>query len=383
MKLGSWQGYLVTLLVAIFSVSPAIAVVSGGVAASPGAEEGDWWVPDWAELQGILRRKSEEIHRPIKGIYVPPGFAGDAGRLDGLIQLVLDTELNALVIDVKDDNGWITYRSELDAVHRYRAQQVRLGDLTELTERLRGLGIYSIARLVVFKDSRLAAARPDLAVAHVDGGAWRDQTGAAWMDPYSREVWQYNIDVAVEVARAGFDEIQFDYVRYPTDGHMSAVRYTWLDEDLTRAEVITGFLEDAQWALAAEGAYSSADVFGLVTTVTDDMRIGQNWEMVLKAVDYISPMIYPSHYGPNIYRIPVPNEAPYDTVWHAMRDAVRRTTPRDAVIRPWLQDFSMGYRYGPAEVQAQIEAVREHGLDTWLLWNPRGVYTREVLSGAG
>lgn len=346
------------------------------------ADASGWWVPGPAEIERTVERVSEKLGRTVRGIYVPIGVAGDSVRMDRLIDLVLTTELNAMVIDVKDDNGWVAYDSRLDSVNRYRTQQARLGELEDLAKRLDELGIYAIARLVVFKDSRLAAARPELAVQHRDGGPWRDRTGAAWLDPHSREVWQYCIDIAMEAAEAGFPEIQFDYVRFPTDGAVGAARYTLADADSSRADVITAFLQEAQWALAGVGAVSSADVFGLVTTVTDDMRIGQNWERISAVVDFMSPMVYPSHYGPNIYGLPVPNEAPYETVWHAMRDGLDRTTPRDAPIRPWLQDFSWGYRYGPAEVRAQIDAVYDWGVDSWLLWNAGGVYTREALLDA-
>ncbi|MFO8059492.1 MAG: putative glycoside hydrolase [Bacillota bacterium] len=336
-------------------------------------------MPGPAEIDRVVERVSQERGRTIRGLYVPVGVARDSARLDRLIDLVLATELNAMVIDLKDDNGWVAYDSALDSVNVYSTKQPRLGELEELAGRLDELGIYAIARLVVFKDSRLAAARPDLAVQHRDGGLWRDRTGTAWLDPHSREAWQYCIDIAVEVAEAGFPEVQFDYVRFPTDGAVSSARYTWADEGVSGADVITAFLEEAQWALAGVGAASSVDVFGLVTTVTDDMRIGQNWERLVEVVDYISPMVYPSHYGPNIYGLPVPNEAPYETVWHAMRDALERTTDRDAIIRPWLQDFSWGYRYGPAEVRGQIDAAYEWGIDSWLLWNAGGVYTRGAL----
>ena len=379
MRIRVREGFLLILPLVFslfFLTSLSIALPTSLYAA---ADVPGWWVPGSAEIERTVQRVSGELERTVKGIYVPIGVAGDSDRMDRLIDLVLATELNAMVIDVKDDNGWIAYRSGLDSVSLYRTQQARLGELQELATRLDELGIYAIARVVVFKDSRLVLARPELAVQHRDGGPWRDRTGAAWLDPYSREAWQYTIDISVEVAEAGFPEVQFDYVRFPTDGAVSAARYTWAEENTSRADVITAFLEEAQWALAGAGAFSSADVFGLVTTVADDMRIGQNWERVSAVVDYMSPMVYPSHYGPNIYGLPVPNEAPYETVWHAMEDGLERTTSRDALIRPWLQDFSWGHRYGPAEVRAQIDAVHDWGVDSWLLWNAGGVYTREAL----
>ncbi len=339
-------------------------------------------MPEAVEVRAAVERVETDRARIIRGFYLPSNFVADDSRMNYYFDLIEETELNAVVIDIKDDRGWITYDTDLDLPREYGAVNARLGDLEELADDLRERGIYAIGRLVVFKDDRLAGARPDLTISNAGAGPWRDSTGAHWVDPYNREVWDYNTSVGVEVIKKGFPEVQLDYVRFPTDGNVRAAEYPHSRDGITRSRLIADFIKDFHWRVFSAGGYSSIDIFGLVPTVRDDMQLGQKWEEVAEVTDYISPMVYPSHYGPNIYGLPVPNEAPYETVWHSMRDGLRRTEPGDAIMRPWLQDFSWGYRYGPEEVRAQIRASEEQGVDSWLLWNAGGVYTRGALKSA-
>ncbi len=362
----------------LLSLTAFFILISGQSARAVEKHEG-WWLPGQSEIQQRVEEMDQQFNHAVRGIYVPTSILRDSESREALFQLIRDTEINSLVIDVKDDNGWITYDSSLTAVKRYGTQDDRLGDLSELASELEDEGIYAIGRLVVFKDSRLPHARPELGIQRRQGGIWRDALGTGWVDPYNRETWDYNIDIAVEVIEAGFCEVQFDYVRFPTDGQMDSVVLPWEDKRFSQAQVIEGFLRKARWKTAAAGGWISADVFGLVPSVVDDMGMGQNWERIAGVVDYISPMIYPSHYGSNIYGLPVPEADPYSTVWHSLQDGVRRLDDSDGIIRPWLQDFSAAYTYGPAEVRASIEATYDVGLDSWMLWNAWGVYTREAL----
>lgn len=334
------------------------------------------------QVEAMLVRWHEGRLRDVKGIYVPSGPASQKEWFDQLVDLVEATELNAMVIDIKEAEGIVLYPSKMPQVVENKATGNYIKDLSATLADLRERGIYTIARIVTFKDSALARAHPEWAVRTSSGGVWRDRTGAAWMNPYKRDVWEYNLAIAKEAARLGFDEIQFDYVRFPSDGNVKDASYPDQDER-PKAKVIGEFLQYARRELAPLDVFVSADVFGLVPTVVDDMTIGQYWEELAPAVDYISPMAYPSHYGPGLFGLANPNAAPYETVRNTMEDAQARTGPLDAAIRPWLQDFSLGYPYGPEEVRAQIRAAEEMGARGWLLWNPSARYTREALRPAG
>lgn len=328
---------------------------------------------DLAAFEGLLALEKRSNPVEVRGIYVPAGAAGQKPWFENLVQLVETTELNAMVIDVKNDSGVATYNTGLRQLEAIGAEYRLIGDLPGMVAELNRRGIYTIARLVVFKDSVLATARPELAVRTMAGGVWRDRKGIAWANPYLREVWDYNLAVAEEAAAMGFREIQFDYVRFPSDGNTHDAVYAGA-EGRTPAEAIGAFLDYARRRLAAKGVFVSADVFGQVPSIQDDMGIGQHWESLVGNVDYLSPMAYPSHYAPRVYGLPDPDGAPYATVLGTLKDALARTREGEAMIRPWLQSFSLRHRYGPEEVRAQIRAVYDAGLKEWLLWNPGAVY---------
>lgn len=319
---------------------------------------------------------------PVRGLYIPAAVTGETAWFNDLIDLVRRTELNAVVIDFKDDVGYLVADTPFPEAEAAGALRTRFRRAAEILEALRDEGIYTIARVVTFKDDVLATARPELAVQRAGGVPWRDRKGSAWLNPYHPEAWEYNIQVAREAARLGFREIQFDYVRFPSDGPVAAAVYPGKDER-TPSQVIGEFLRAARAALEPYNVAVSADVFGQTPSIDGDMGIGQRWEDVAWGIDYISPMAYPSHYGPRVYGLPDPDAAPYETVLATLRDALeRRPHGEPAVIRPWLQDFSLRHRYGPAEVRAQIQAVYDAGLEQWLLWNPAARYTEAALEPA-
>lgn len=315
----------------------------------------------------------------VRGIYLTGYTAGRRERFEELVRLVDETELNAMVIDVKDDRGKITYRSDLAEVLAAGAVDEKIQDVDRLLRALRRKDIYPIARIVTFKDPAIVRTRPDLAARNTAGEIWRDRTGAAWLDPYNREAWEYNLAIAREAALKGFREIQFDYVRFPSDGSVRTIVYP-KNDGRQRADVIADFLAYARKELEPYRVFVSADIFGLITSVSDDQGIGQVLEKLAGGVDYLSPMVYPSHYALGTFGLADPDAAPYQTVFRSLADAVRRLgEDRKLILRPWLQDFSLRNSYGPGEVKSQIRAVEDLGLKEWLLWNPANYYSEDGL----
>ncbi|WP_245669641.1 putative glycoside hydrolase [Desulfuribacillus alkaliarsenatis] len=327
------------------------------------------------------------VPRKVRGIYLSGGSVGSEERLNKYINLARETEINSFVIDVKDDNGKMTYASEVPIVKEVEANKsVRIKDIRGLLYQLQREQIYPIARIVVFKDPYLPGVRQDLAIKRKDGQIWRDPGGVMWVDPHNKEVWEYSIEIAKEAAKYGFREIQFDYVRFPENGRLIDQQASFPNKNgRSKAEVIEEFLIYAREQLDPYNVFISADVFGLTTSVQDDMNIGQDWNKISSVVDYICPMIYPSHYGPGNYGLANPNAQPYQTVSRALKDAITKNRSLEeagkipAIVRPWLQDFTMGgVIYGPEEVVAQIKAGEELGIDEYIMWNAANRYNEKA-----
>lgn len=325
--------------------------------------------------------QESEVYNPkveVKGIYLTGWKAGQTKELEKLLKFADKTEINTMVIDIKDSTGRLTYRSALPMVEEIGANSARIADIDDLLKTLKKHDIYAIARVVAFEDPILAKNRPEWSIKTKSGKLWNTRNGLGWVDPYNREVWDYILDIAEEVAQKGFNEIQFDYVRFPSDGNLKNIVYP-SNNGQSRVETISSFLKYANKRLKPYGVYTSADVFGLVTSAVDDMLIGQILEDLAKDVDYISPMVYPSHYYSGSYGIANPNGSPYETVYRALVDAVRRLEKVEgfkAEIRPWLQDFTLGEpSYGAQEVQDQIKATYDAGLSQWILWDPANNYS--------
>lgn len=328
-----------------------------------------------------LRTFRDLSYIPVRGIYVTNWIAGINPTMDALISLVDRTELNAMVIDVKDATGAIGYEPEVPLALEERLWEGRIRDLDGMMDLLREHQIIPIARIVCFQDPMLAAARPDLAVGDVNGGTWKDNQGMAYTNPYKREVWKYLVDLAEDAAKRGFREIQFDYVRFPTDGPIANAVFP--GENGPHEDAIADFLYYARERLEPLGVWLSADVFGHALDHKGDASIGQQLEKVAKNVDIICPMIYPSHYESGSYGISNPDRNPFDVVTFATKDATRRLEGTGAVYRPWLQDFNMPSTYSVTEVKAQIKAVEEQGYTEWLLWDPRLQYQEGALRAEG
>ncbi len=343
------------------------------------------------EAQADEQEEPEEetvVKEPVKvkGIYVTGPVAG-IEKMDELIALVEETELNTMVIDIKNDEGAVTYKMQSDMVLEIESGVRYIRDIDELVEKLHEKDIYLIARIVAFKDPYLAEKKPELSLKTKSGEIFRDKNKEAWVNPYKKEVWDYLMEIGTQAAEAGFDEIQFDYIRFSTDVNADDIDYGEEAETKTKEEVITEFTEYAYETLHPLGVVVSADVFGTIIDNESDREIvGQNYRDMAAHLDYICPMVYPSHYSNGVYDIEVPDKAPYDTVYQAMNISKEKleTDEQIAGVRVWLQDFTASWlkdyiSYGAEEVRAQIQAVYDAGYEEWILWNAKMNYTKEAL----
>ncbi|HEX6940408.1 MAG TPA: putative glycoside hydrolase [Longimicrobiales bacterium] len=324
----------------------------------------------------------------VRGLYVNAWAAGSRRKMAKLIALADSTEINSFVIDVKDATGYVSYPTGVALARQIGADRdTRIRDIRGLLAELRAHGIYPIARIVVFKDPLLAKRKPEWAIQKDSGGIWVDHNGELWVDSFNREVWDYAIALAREAVLLGFSEVQWDYVRFPDvpQRFMRTAVYP-ARAGRTREDAIREFLRYSRDRLSDLGVLITADVFGLTVSANTDMGIGQRWEKMVDVTDVLLPMVYPSHFAKGSYGIPVPNADPYQTVKTAMDFAVARSAgvAGAAAIRPWLQDFTLGWPdYGAAEVRAQIKATYDAGIDEWVLWNPASDYTAAALAPEG
>lgn len=305
-----------------------------------------------------------------------------SSRFDDLLKLLDETELNALVIDYKDDVGWLITKSATAARLVPAAnEKAKYNDISDLVKKLKAKNIYLIARIVTFKDPMFAKAHPEKAIMNRGTGkVFQSEDGLSWASPHDRDFRDYNLGIAKEAATAGFNEVQFDYIRFPDVPRTMDLDYR-NPGGISKAQAIQSFLLEARRELAPLKVYVAADVFGLVTVTKDDMRIGQFWEAVSNAVDYICPMIYPSHYANNSYGLAVPDQFPYELIDRSLRDALKRNRAMEtpAQIRPWLQSFTASWvkghiTYTPAQIKAQIKAAANNGVRSYLMWHPSGKY---------
>lgn len=379
-----------------------------------------------AQEETVTEPFAEKVR--VKGIYVTGAMAGTS-NMDNLIALVDRTELNTMVIDVKNDEGRVVYDMDSAFVREIGAVKEYVSDMPGLIRKCKEHGIYLIARIVAFKDPFLAENRQDLALTDKDGNIFRDKSGLAWVNPYKREVWDYLLEIARQAASVGFDEIQFDYIRFSTDAGMSKVDFGEEALEQDKEDVITEFTIYAAQELHDMGVPLSADVYGvIIDSKLDASIVGQNYYEMAKHLDYISPMVYPSHYGPGNLGLAVPDAQPYETIFRSMKtsrkvlagmgrevedmqvsgndvsgnsisgnsisensasgNSMDAADPKDLVpnqeiradVRPWLQDFTATWvkghiRYGPEEIRAQIQAVYDAGYEEWILWNASNRYT--------
>lgn len=352
--------------------------------------------PDY--LSALLGRDPVGIRLPppppgeppavVRGIYLNRWVFGRQKFYD-LIRLADTTEINAFVIDVKDATGELTYPSAVPAavqIGANRAPSVR--DPRDRLAVLRQRGIHAIARIVVARDPLLARGKADWAIHDTKGGLWIDGLGEPWVDAFNDSVWIYSAQLAEEAVLMGFDEVQFDYIRFPDEppARLSRTVYPARSDGESKRAAVRRNVRLLRERVAALGVPFTLDIFGLTSSAKGDLGIGQVWEDLAGEADVVLPMVYPSHYRRGSYGIAHPNASPYETVRAALRDAIARSDamPRSAKIRPYLQSFSIfRVRYGAAEVRAQIEATERLGLTDWVLWNSSGNYPPTALRSAG
>lgn len=323
----------------------------------------------------------------VRGIYVNAWAAGTRSRMDQLIEIARETEVNSFVIDIKDATGYLSHRTSVPKALEIGADgERRIRDLPALLDRLEEEGIYPIARIVVVKDPILIASHPEYAIQDTAGGVWIDSKEIIWVNPFAEEVWEYNVAIAREVAEMGFPEIQWDYIRFPDAPADDMARAVFNGAgDRSRTDAIRGFFQHAQAGLEDLPVRSTADVFGVTTSYRRDIGLGQLWETFIDVVDVALPMVYPSHYFPHSFGYAEPNAYPYEIVKAALLDARERSAAVEGagITRAWLQDFSLGLPiYGGPEVRAQIQAVYDAGLHEWILWNPSTRYSISALEPA-
>lgn len=343
---------------------------------------------DTSFADGWISFSEREDRIKVRGIYITGPMAGSAG-MENLIDLVDNTELNAVVIDVKNDEGNITYQMDLQAAQEMGACINYISDMEGLMAELKEHNIYTIARIVCFKDPYLAEHNPQLALKKADGSNLTDAYGLTWVNPYKEEVWEYLTDVALAAADMGFDEIQYDYVRFPIGNEAEKADYGVDIQSYPREQAIMNFLDYAAERLHEKGIPVTADVFGtIIGSAVDVEQVGQDYVGLGSTVDVLCPMIYPSHYGKGVFGFDVPDAYPYETVYAALvasKNELAGIADDDrAVVRPWLQAFTATWvsghiSYGGDEIREQIQAVYDAGYEEWILWNASNRYTDEGL----
>ena len=319
----------------------------------------------------------------LKSVYISSWVAGSAKFRDKVIKLIDDTELNAIVIDVKDSTGRVSFEMADPNLQKFGSIEKRIANVRELTDMLHKKHIYIIGRVAVFQDPYMTNKMPSWAVTKKsDGSVWKDHKGLSFLDPAKKEVADYVSMVAKDAYDEGFDEINFDYIRYPSDGDMKDINYHLKDGE-TRADNIEKFFKNLSTSMKADKNIPiSADLFGLTTEATDDMGIGQVWEKALPYFDYLCPMVYPSHYPPGQMGFKNPSLHPYEIINKALQGAINKTYKVGAdknKIRPWLQDFDLGTVYTKELIQLEMKAVYDNGLKSWMLWDPANTYTPSAL----
>ena len=315
---------------------------------------------------------------PARGLYVFR-YAANPRRMKHLIGIADSTEINALIIDVKDEFG-LNFKPSDPLLKKNAGSQAKATYMRALVDTIRAHGILPVARIVVFKDSVAARVNPEHTIRKADGTPWRDKQGLAWVNPYANAIWEYNFRVAEEAIKMGFGEIQFDYIRFP-EPYKSLPQQVFPGQNgRTKPQVLSEFLDAARARFAKMGVRTTADVFGLVTTVGGALEVGQKWEPLSQSVDVILPMVYPSHYPRGSFQLERPNAAPYDVIHIAISRARERDEKlgiKGEHVRPWLQAFSIGNPpYGPHEIEEQKRGVYDAGYDGWVLWEPGSRYDK-------
>lgn len=315
---------------------------------------------------------------PLKAIYMTSWVAGSERLRSKLIDFIDASEVNAVVIDIKDYTGRISFEVNDEKLKQVGSVEKRITDIDELIERLHDKGIYVIGRISCFQDSYFVKKYPQYAVKTKSGEVWKDYKGISWLDAGAPPVWDYLVNIGNEVYKIGFDELNFDYIRFPSDGNMNDIAYSYAN-GRSKSDVLKDFFAHLDKEFRTKNIPISADLFGMTTSNNDDLGIGQILGNALIHFDYVAPMIYPSHYPPNFNGWANPAKEPYAVIKFALEKGKEKadlasTSPNK--LRPWLQDFGInGVSYTPEMVRAQIQATYDVGLTSWMMWNASNVYS--------
>lgn len=359
------------------------------------------------ETPNVVKEKVVHLKtpEPLKSIYMTSCVVGTKDFRASLVKVVDETEINSLVIDIKDFSGTLSYEPTNPSLkHAWQASKCGTKDMKEFISSLHAKGIYVIGRITVFQDPHYTKLHPELAVKSLATGLpWKDKKGLNFLDVGGTQTWEYTVAIAKDAYDIGFDELNFDYIRFPSDGNMKDASYTLTTG--SKVDQLEKFFQYLQSEMKDTGAITSADLFGMTTTNYDDLNIGQVLERTLPYFDYVAPMVYPSHYPPNFNGWKNPNLVPYELIYFVMKRGAERATASTTFVktltnerigtstpalythtpvsrgklRPWLQDFQYGGTYGPKEVRAQIQATYDAGLTSWMLWSPSNKYTQSAL----
>lgn len=317
---------------------------------------------------------------PLRGIYMTSWVASTPSLRDPLIRFIEDSEINAVVLDIKDSTGKISFLVNDPLIKEMDASEKRIVDLEGFIKVLHEKNIYVIGRISVFQDPYIVKKRPDIAILNKSGAVWKDRKGLSFVDPLNPWYWDYVSRIAKESASRGFDEINFDYIRYPTDGAISEAVFPYT-KDKEKQVALEEFFTHLRESTKDIGVPISADLFGLTTWAQDDLGIGQVLERAAPHFDYIAPMTYPSHYGSGFEGFKNPADHPYEVMHVSVERAVERLKAINQdpkKIRPWIQDFDLGREYGAPEVHAQTKAIYDAGLTSWVAWDAANVYTKSA-----
>ncbi len=357
------------------SVSASVIGVKGSPGATTSAAQST--VAQSGTGSPEIQKLRTDLSTPIRGLYINRFAAQSTKKMQRLIGVADSTEINAFVIDIKDEFG-LNFHSSDPLLQKNEGTAPKVANMKALVDTLNAHGILPIARMVVFKDSVTARMNPDHTIRKADGSPWRDKKGLTWVNPYANAIWEYNFRVAEEAIKMGFGEVQFDYIRFP-EPYKSLPPQVFPEQNgRTKQQALSEFLNAANKRIDKYGVRTTADIFGLVTTVKGALEVGQEWEPLMKSVDVLLPMVYPSHYPHGSFGIARPNAEPYNVI----HIAISRARERNAAlglngqrVRPWIQAFTLGPpKYGAAEIEEQKRAVYDSGYDSWVMWNPGSQY---------
>jgi len=339
----------------------------------------------------IYKKPASHVSTPqaVKALYMTSWVAGTKNLRNHIIELADTTEINSIVIDIKDYSGQVSFMAEDPLLQKIGSSENRIPDIREFIELLHQKNIYVIGRITVFQDPYFAELHPEFAVQkESDKTIWKDYKKISYIDPGAEDMWEYIVALSKESYEIGFDELNFDYIRFPSDGNMKDIYFPFSEEKINsnpqtgKAEVMKSFFSYLYNAIEDSGVVMSADLFGMTMTNTDDLNIGQILEYAEPYFDYIAPMVYPSHYPLTFNGYGNPNHYPYEVVKFSMDRGVERIIAASSSplkLRPWLQDFDYGGDYDVDEVRAQIQATYDAGLTSWMLWDPSNKYTTGAL----